>query len=179
MATLSTRRRFLTLAASSFALATTARAAVAARGGERSLALVSLHTGESIRRPYWAEGRYLDDMLAEFAHLLRDHRNGETRPIDPRLLDQLHDLREKVGLAQAFRVISGYRSPASNAMLHERSSGVASNSLHLQGRAIDISAPGVALERLRAAALDAHAGGVGYYPRSGFVHLDTGRARAW
>ena len=117
--------------------------------------------------------------IAEFARVLRDHRNGETRPIDPRLLDQLHDVREKLGLSQAFRVISGYRSPTSNAMLHERSSGVASNSLHLQGRAIDISAPGIALERLRAAALDAHAGGVGYYPRSGFVHLDTGRVRVW
>ena len=173
--TFTTRRRFLTLAAGSLVAARSAQA----HPGERSLALVSLHTGESIRRPYWAEGRYLDDMLAEFARVLRDHRNGETRPIDPRLLDQLHDLRERLGFTQPFRVISGYRSPASNAMLHERSSGVASNSLHLQGRAIDISAPGIALERLRAAALAGHSGGVGYYPRSGFVHLDTGRVRAW
>lgn len=174
-----TRRGFLALAAGSLIAGRHAQARGDQRSGERSLALVSLHTGESIQRTYWADGRYLDDMLAEFAHVLRDHRNGETRPIDPRLLDQLHDLREKIGLLQPFRVISGYRSPASNAMLHERSIGVASNSLHLQGRAIDISAPGVALERVRAAALAAHVGGVGYYPRSGFVHLDTGRPRVW
>jgi uncharacterized protein YcbK (DUF882 family) len=142
-----TRRRFLGLAAGSLFVSGRAQS----HTGERTLALVSLHTGESIRRPYWAEGRYLTEMLAEFALVLRDHRNGEIKPIDPRLLDQLHDLRETLGMTQPFRVISGYRSPASNARLHERSSGVASNSLHLQGRAIDVSAPGVALEKLRGA----------------------------
>ena len=175
MAASPTRRQFLALVGGSIAATRPAHAA----GGERTLALTNLHTGESIRRPYWAEGRYLDDMLAEFAHVLRDHRNGETRPIDPLLFDQLHALQAKLGVVQAYRVISGYRSPASNAMLHARSSGVASGSLHVLGRAIDVAAPGVALERLRAAAVAAHAGGVGYYPRFGFVHLDTGRVRLW
>ena len=112
-------------------------------------------------------------------HFLRDFRNGEVHPIDPQLLDQLHRVASATGSKTSYEVISGYRSPATNRALHERSSGVATRSLHLEGRAIDVRLPGVPLADLRDAALSLAAGGVGYYPGSRFVHLDTGRPRHW
>jgi uncharacterized protein YcbK (DUF882 family) len=146
---------------------------------ERSLGLYSLHTGERLRRVYWSEGRYLEDGLAEIGHLLRDHRTNEVHPIDPRLLDLLFALHREVNGREPFHVISGYRSPKTNAMLRRRSGGVAKKSLHMAGKAVDIRLPGRDLATLRRAALALEAGGVGHYPKVGFIHVDTGRVRAW
>ena len=146
---------------------------------ERRLALRNLHTGERVEATYWADGDYVHDELHSVSQELRDHRSGEIHPIDAALLDQLYLLQHKLGVKNSFHVISGYRSPASNAKLQSNGSGVATRSLHMEGRAIDIRLPGVDLDRLRQAALDLKAGGVGYYPKSDFIHIDTGRVRFW
>jgi uncharacterized protein YcbK (DUF882 family) len=145
----------------------------------RRLAFSNTHTGERLDVVYSEGGRYLEDALAAIDHLLRDHRTDEVRPIDRALLDVLASLRDKLDTAEPFHVISGYRSPATNAKLAAASGGVARNSLHLQGRAIDIRVPGRPLAQVRGAALAMGAGGVGYYRSSDFVHLDTGRVRSW
>ncbi len=147
--------------------------------GVRQLRLYNLHTGERLTTPYWSDGAYLKEELSAINHLLRDHRSGEVSAIDHRLLDRLYHLQQTLGHNGTFHIISGYRSPASNAQLHSRSDGVAKRSLHMQGRAIDIRLPGVELKHLRQVALAQQAGGVGYYPKSDFVHLDTGRTRFW
>jgi uncharacterized protein YcbK (DUF882 family) len=113
-------------------------------------------------------------------HFLRDHYTGEVGSMDPQLFDLLHRVRRALGSTAAFQVISGYRAPATNLRLRlTRGGGVARNSLHTEGRAIDVRLPGVALAELRDAALSLRAGGVGFYPREDFVHLDTGRVRHW
>ena len=153
----------------------------AAPAGVRTLALDNVHTGEKLRVDYWADGRYLQDALAQVNHVLRDFRSGEVHPIAPPLLDLLGALRGRLETSEPFSVISGYRSPATNAMLrgeHEHS-GVAAKSLHMQGMAIDIRLPGRSLDALRVAALAQSGGGVGYYPQSDFVHVDVGRVRRW
>ncbi|OGU43084.1 MAG: Twin-arginine translocation pathway signal, partial [Hydrogenophilales bacterium RIFOXYA1_FULL_63_33] len=119
------------------------------------------------------------DALAEINHVLRDYRNDQVAAIDTRLLDLLDRVKARLGTSQPFQVISGYRSPATNHLLAERSSGVAKHSLHMEGKAIDIRIPGVALADLRKTGLALQAGGVGYYPASDFVHLDVGRVRTW
>jgi uncharacterized protein YcbK (DUF882 family) len=174
------RRRWLA-AAALLAAAPAVRAAglTIPAGAERGLALEQTHTGERLAVVYAVGDRLVPAALAALARLLRDHRTGEVHPIDPLLLDQLHALQGITGSTAAFRVISGYRSPRTNAMLHASSSGVASRSLHLEGRAIDVRLPGVALADLRDAALSLRAGGVGYYLSSDFVHVDTGRVRHW
>ncbi|WP_119155148.1 DUF882 domain-containing protein [Caldimonas tepidiphila] len=146
----------------------------------RTLTFSHLHTGERlVDIEYFSGGSYLPDALGEINRLLRDFRTGEVAPIDPQLLDLLHGLSQLTGSTQPFQIISAYRSPATNAMLRARSTGVASGSLHLSGRAIDIRVADVPLARLRQAALALGRGGVGYYPGSNFVHVDTGRVRAW
>jgi uncharacterized protein YcbK (DUF882 family) len=120
--------------------------------------------------------------LSSVNTLLRDFRVNQVKPIDPELLDVLFELNGTLATAQPFHVISGYRSPQTNNMLHERGgakSGVATHSLHMEGKAIDIRVPGVQLEHLRDAAKSLKAGGVGFYPGSNFVHVDTGRVRYW
>jgi uncharacterized protein YcbK (DUF882 family) len=146
---------------------------------ERQLTFYHLHTGEKLSTTYWADGGYIARELESVNHLLRDHRSGEIQLIDIKLLDLLYVLQQHVGQAGAYHIISGYRSPATNAKLHEHSNGVAKKSYHMQGKAIDIRLPGVDLQQLRQAALSLNIGGVGYYPKSGFVHLDTGRPRFW
>ncbi|MFO1299302.1 MAG: DUF882 domain-containing protein [Burkholderiaceae bacterium] len=144
------------------------------------LAFVNTHTGETLDVVYREGPQYLTDAIAEIDRVLRDHRSGEVHPIDRALLDQLDRLGALLGTgSKPFHVISGYRSPATNAMLHARSGGVATRSLHMSGQAIDIRMPGVPLATLHRAARSLQAGGVGYYPRSEFVHVDTGRVRAW
>jgi uncharacterized protein YcbK (DUF882 family) len=145
----------------------------------RTLALQSLHTGEKLKVDYWVEGNYLPDALASIDHVLRDHRTGDVHRMEPKLLDLLNALHGRLETNSGFQVISGYRSPKTNAMLHEKSSGVASKSLHMLGQAIDIRVPGCALDHLHQAALGMKAGGVGYYPKSDFVHVDVGRVRHW
>jgi uncharacterized protein YcbK (DUF882 family) len=145
----------------------------------RALAFQNLHTGEKLDAVYWADGRYLPDAMRHINWLLRDFRSGQIRPIDPRLLDLLADLRARLQTREPFHVISGYRSPETNLMLASLGDGVAQNSLHLEGKAIDIRVPGRHLKQVRAAAVALRRGGVGYYPHSGFVHIDTGRVRYW
>ena len=175
------RRRFLcwSLAAGCGLLIPGARTASAARAPARQLSFYNLHTGESLRAVYWEGGHYLKDGLAEIDYVLRDFRTGEVRDIDPQLLDLLHRLRHVMECDRPVHVISGYRSPATNAMLARRSKGVAKNSYHVKGMAIDLRLPDRDLADLRAAALALGGGGVGYYPKSNFVHMDTGPVRTW
>lgn len=150
-----------------------------ATGERRSLRLISTHTGESLTADFHADGGYRADSLAALDHLLRDHRTGDVAPMDPRLYDLLHDLAAQAGREPCYEVISGYRSPQTNAVLNARSRGVARHSLHMDGRAIDVRLAGFATDRLRDLALAAQVGGVGYYRSSDFIHLDTGRVRTW
>lgn len=149
------------------------------RHQSKILAFHNLHTGEKLRTEFWEAGKFIPEALRRIDHVLRDHRTDEIRPIDPALLDLLHALQRKIETRESFQVISGYRSPASNAKLRAQSGGVANRSLHMRGKAIDIALPGCNLGDLRKAALSLRAGGVGYYPASGFVHVDTGRVRQW
>lgn len=147
---------------------------------DRELSLLNLHTGESLKSTYWAEGQYQPDELTAISRILRDHRTGDTHPVDQALLDLLTVLHHKVdGKQKPFQVISGYRSPKTNALLNKKSNGVAKKSLHMQGKAIDIRLPGCQLSDLRKAAISCQTGGVGYYPKSDFIHIDTGRVRRW
>lgn len=161
------------------AQATTPTVAPRAASQARLLSFVNTHTGETFADAYWENGNYVPDAMAAINQVMRDHRSGEVHDIDPRLLDQLHRLRGDVSASSPFQIISGYRSPVTNAALHEASNGVATRSLHMQGRAIDVRARGVDTARLRDAALAMQAGGVGYYEASDFIHVDTGRVRSW
>ncbi|MCQ8118658.1 YcbK family protein [Methylomonas rosea] len=145
----------------------------------RALAFQNPHTGDKLSLTYFERGRYLSDALNEISFLLRDYRTDDVHPIDPELLDQLHDLKQILGLNQPFDVICGYRSPLTNAKLHAENSGVANNSFHMHGRAVDIRIERFDLRRIHSAALAMHRGGVGYYPESNFIHLDTGTFRTW
>lgn len=146
---------------------------------ERTLRLYNTHTGESLRSVFWAEGQFIPDALKDINKLLRDHRNDKIAEMDPQLIVLLNDVSDKFGDSQVLHIISGYRSPESNAKLHANSSGVAKHSMHMEGKAIDIRLPGKDLAQLHKAAMSMKAGGVGYYPESQFVHMDTGRVRYW
>jgi uncharacterized protein YcbK (DUF882 family) len=174
-----TRRTFLEALSASVAMLAAPRLGLAAPAGVRELRFLHLHTGERLTIEYFSGGAYAPDALAAVDHLLRDFRTNEIHAIDPALLDLLHRLRSATGSRQPFQVISGYRSPATNEQLRRRNEGVAAGSLHMTGQAIDIRLADVRLKRLRDAALAAKGGGVGYYPRSDFVHVDTGRVRWW
>ncbi|MCO6426679.1 DUF882 domain-containing protein [Nitrosomonas communis] len=145
----------------------------------KQLALHNLHTGEKVKSVYWEKGRYIPGALREIEKVLRDHRTGKTHAIDLRLLDLMQLLHRRMGARKEFQVISGYRSPETNRMLALHNHGVAKQSLHMQGKAIDIRLPEFSLADLRKAALSLKVGGVGYYPDSNFVHLDTGHVRYW
>lgn len=145
----------------------------------RSIALVNTHTAEALAVDYFSDGAYRGEALASLNQLLRDHRTGDVSAIDPRLFDLLHDAAVLAGREPRYEVISGYRSPVTNAMLNARSDGVARRSLHMDGRAIDVRLAGYRTDRLRDLALAMAQGGVGYYRSSDFVHLDTGRVRTW
>ena len=146
---------------------------------ERLLAFYNTHTGESIQTVYWAEGGYIPQALADIDHILRDHRNNEIKDMSPALLDLLYGINGIIEARQPFHIISGYRSPTTNAKLAASSGGVAKHSMHLDGKAIDICVPGHDLIQVRRAAFMLHGGGVGYYPGSDFVHVDVGRVRQW
>lgn len=158
-------------------LALPARASVPAA---RSLAMSHTHTRERIDLVYAVAQDYLSEALGSLNHFLRDHYTGEVGRMHPPLFDVLHGLRVALGCTGPFEIISGYRCPATNDRLrHTRGGGVAKQSLHMQGRAVDVRLPGVPLAELRDAAIELRAGGVGYYPNEQFVHLDTGRVRNW
>lgn len=145
----------------------------------KMLSFLHTHTGDQLNLTYFEKGRYIKDALHEINHLLRDYHDGTVHPIDPALLDQLHDLKNTLGIRKPFHIVSAYRSPATNADLRKHSDGVAKNSLHMEGRAVDIRIEGMSTRTIRDAALSMHRGGVGYYQRSDFVHLDTGNIRTW
>jgi uncharacterized protein YcbK (DUF882 family) len=145
----------------------------------RRIALLNLHTSERLDIEYFRDGAYLPEALSSIEACLRDFRTGQRHVIDPSLMDYLVEVAHAVGVDPAFSVISGYRSPQTNAYLHEKSTGVAQHSLHMEGRAIDVRVAGVDCASLAAHALDLKRGGVGYYRASDFVHLDTGRFRTW
>jgi len=147
---------------------------------EHRLRLYHTHTGERIDIVYRRGDQYLPEAEAQLDHFLRDHRTGEVKHYDPHVFDILSDLAAAVGHPNGeIDIICGYRTPWSNEFLRARSSGVAKNSQHMQAHAIDIRIPGVDTLKLRNAALALGRGGVGYYPRSAFVHVDTGRVRTW
>lgn len=173
-----TRRRFLRGALLAGALLPFG-ARAARLDGARELSFLNLHTGEALRAPYWENGRYLPDALAQISHVLRDHRADVAHAMDTGLLDLLFELKSTVGNQRPFEVISGYRSPATNEMLRDNSGGVAKMSLHMLGQAIDIRQQGTDLTHLHAAARSLQGGGVGLYQASNFIHVDTGRVRFW
>lgn len=177
------RRQFLTRIARAAALVAApaaARAGLAPGAQARHLAFDHTHTGEQLEIVYAVGGQYVPQALATLNRFLRDHYTGDVGVIDPQLFDLLHGLRSELGAGQAFQVISGYRCPTTNATLKAtRGGGVATHSLHMDGKAIDIRLPGVQLADLRDAALQLRAGGVGFYQREQFVHVDTGRVRRW
>ena len=151
----------------------------AASHTERTLSFYNTHTGEKLSTCYWAEGKYVAEGVRDINNILRDHRTGDVYDMDQGLLDLLYLLQERVESQQTFQIISGYRSPKTNAMLSSKSSGVAKRSYHMQGKAIDIRLNGCDLKQLHKAALSLKAGGVGYYPSSDFIHVDVGRVRRW
>lgn len=176
------RRDFLkTLAATSAITLATPKLAQAAFSGfdVKRLALEHHHTGASIDVTYYENGRYLKDALQEINFFMRDYHNNLVHAVDPALLDQLHDLKLFLGVNKPFHVVSGYRSPETNASLRKNSRGVAKHSLHMEGKAIDIRMEGIAVKSIRDAALTLQRGGVGYYPNENFVHLDSGDIRTW
>jgi uncharacterized protein YcbK (DUF882 family) len=182
------RRSFLkssVVLASALSVPAFSRAAEAAKApaiavpDERTLRLYNTHTGETLRSIFWAEGQFVPEALNDINRLLRDHRNNSIAPIDPQLLVLLDRVSAQFGAQHVLHVISGYRSPESNRKLAEQSGGVARHSMHIEGKAIDVRLPGQDLKALHKAALAAGGGGVGYYPDSQFVHMDTGRIRHW
>ena len=176
------RRRLLrTAVGAALGVASGALFAVPMRAREYQLAFYNTHTGESLTTVYAADGHYIPDALDQINHILRDFRTDTTTAIDLDLLNMLHRLRARLGVSRyaQFHIISGYRSPQTNAELRNKSQGVAKKSLHMLGKAIDIRLPGVELAQLRQAAIDLNSGGVGFYPRSNFIHVDTGRVRTW
>jgi uncharacterized protein YcbK (DUF882 family) len=146
---------------------------------EKTVALYNTHTGESLNAVYWVKGRYLPDALSAVDRVLRDHRTDEVKPIDPQLLDLLHAISDELECSHPFSIISAYRSPATNAYLRFMSRGVAEHSFHMDGKAVDVRLPGWGSYMVRRVAVELRMGGVGYYPRSDFVHIDVGPIRYW
>ena len=145
----------------------------------RQLSFYNVHTGEALKTVYWEDGDYVPGALREVNYFFRDFRANEVKSIDPGLLDLLYDIRSELETSRPFNLVSGYRSPTTNAWLASVSRGVASDSQHMNGNAMDIRFPGVPVFRMQQAARSLDMGGVGFYPRSGFVHIDTGPVRYW
>ena len=177
------RREFLGLCAAATAAALSPATAVAAldrlADAGKSLSFYNLHTDEYLDVCYCRDGKYDPAALKKINYILRDHRSGDIKPIDAKLLDLLHTISLKTRTQSPFHVISGYRSPATNSMLRQRSKGIASKSLHLRGKAIDMRVPGFSTRRLRDVAIALKGGGVGFYAKADFVHVDVGRVRFW
>ena len=147
---------------------------------ERAISLYNTHTGELLSKfVYWQDGNYIKEAIDEISFLLRDHRTDDVCVFDPKVIDQLCALGRKFKSTKPFEIISGYRSEETNRALRKTSKRVAKHSLHLEAKAIDLCLPGVPLRELRTAALSLRSGGVGYYPKKGFVHIDSGPLRRW
>ncbi len=148
-------------------------------GASWRVSLHHSHTGESFSGVYRVGDKYLPDVFKRLNYVLRDFRTREVFPMDPHVIDLISIIQSKTGTRRPLEILSGYRSPKTNAMLRNASTGVARNSLHMYGQAIDIRETDRSCERIRKVAASLRAGGVGYYPRSGFVHVDTGSVRSW
>jgi len=176
------RRQFVTgaiIAASGLLLCSPLPAWATSRSGKRFLHFYNTHTREQLQVIYVRDNAYDLAALRKVNHFLRDHRTGDVHPIDPKLLDILYAVQHAYDDSGVFEVISGYRSPQSNASLVQKSWGVAKHSLHMEGKAIDVRRSGMKTRTLREIAMELQQGGVGYYAKSDFVHLDTGRYRTW
>jgi uncharacterized protein YcbK (DUF882 family) len=175
------RRKFL-IHASASALAASFPQLILAKTKipeEKALSFLNLHTNETLQCCYWKNNQLNLDALNKINHILRDHRTQEVAQIDHQVIDMLHTLHSLTGSNAPFEIISGYRSPKTNEALRNSTSGVAKRSLHMQGKAIDVRLPDIELKKLRNIAISLQAGGVGYYSKSGFLHLDTGTPRNW
>jgi uncharacterized protein YcbK (DUF882 family) len=146
---------------------------------ERQLSFYHTHTSESLTVTYFREGQYVPSALAELNHFLRDFRTGDAANMDPAVFDILFDIQIESASTGTYQIISAYRSPATNEMLRDKSNSVAKNSQHLLGKAIDVRLTDIDTAELRDVALSLQRGGVGYYKKSDFVHVDTGRVRRW
>jgi uncharacterized protein YcbK (DUF882 family) len=178
VSSLLTRRRVLGAAAVASAVAFV-RSAPAISFAPRSVSLYNTHTGEWVRTVYWADGHYIREAVRDINWVLRDHHSDEVRPMNAGILDLLGMLRGRLDCHDPFLVICGYRSPTTNHQMYLRGDGVASNSYHIKGMAIDLRCEQRDLSHVRAAALSLKGGGVGYYPQSDFVHVDCGPVRTW
>ena len=145
----------------------------------KALSFYNLHTGEHLETTFWEAGVYLPEGLAKINQILRDHRTNDVKAIDTKLIELLHTIHTNMESSKPFNIISGYRSPKTNAQLRSSTSGVAKKSFHMEGMAIDINLPGRELAQLNKAARELGKGGVGYYPQSGFIHIDVGHVRQW
>ena len=173
-------RRRLIGAAASVAAVGLVEAAPALSFAPRSVSLYNIHTGESLRTVYWADGQYIREAVRDINWILRDHHSDEVRPMDAGILDVLGRLRDRLDQGKdPFLVICGYRSAETNHRLWLRHAGVAANSYHIKGMAVDLRSERRSLNHLRDAALSLRGGGVGYYPHSDFVHVDCGPIRRW
>jgi len=146
---------------------------------ERSVFLNNIHTGESLKTVYWHDGRYQPNAMRQINHILRDHYSGDVHQMDPQVADLLCVLHHRLGTHKPLQIVSGYRSPQTNAMLASMSDGVAAHSLHMEGKAVDIRIEGMHVRTIGRAAKSLRLGGVGQYPSSNFVHVDVGRVRTW
>ena len=146
---------------------------------EKKISLYNIHTGEHVKATYWANGDYIYDEIASIEFLMRDFRTNDLHPIDIPLIEYMHKLHSVVHAKKDILIISGFRSPKTNNYLRKKGGGVAKRSFHMVGRAADIRIPGVELSLLKYAAILLYKGGVGYYPKSGFLHIDTGKPRYW
>jgi uncharacterized protein YcbK (DUF882 family) len=174
------RRDFIKLTGSGLVVAAIPNVALASLPDQpRTIAMNNLHTGESLESCYFDGSQYLDGELARLSHLCRDFRRNEVHPMDKRLFDHISQIQQELSVDTEVQIISGYRSPATNEALRSKSSGVAKKSYHMLGQAIDFRLEGVDLKRVRDVARELQVGGVGYYPRSNFVHIDTGPVRYW
>ncbi len=175
------RRHFLGLSAAAAAstLITNPVEAALRTKVERSINLYNLHTGEDLRVVYWHDGKYQPTALRQVNRILRDHYSGDIHQMDPHVVDLLCALQHKLGTKKPFQIVSGYRSPHTNAMLASLSDGVASHSLHMEGKAVDIRMEGMQVRNLARAAKSLRMGGVGQYQSSNFVHVDVGKVRYW
>ena len=173
------RRHFLGAATAASLISPVGALAAAPTEHERWLSFRHIHTGEKVKALYWAEGQYIPESLGEFDTLLADHRTGDVHPIDTDLLNLLYRLQRKLDSDRAFHVISGYRSPATNAKLLANGRGIRKNSLHMRGMAIDVRLPGRDSGALWHAAITERRGGTGFYPKYNFVHMDVGPHWHW
>ena len=145
----------------------------------RSVSLYNVHTSGWLRTVYWADGHYIREAVRDINWILRDHHSDEIRAMDAGVLDVLGMLRERLDTHEPFLVVSGYRSPTTNMRMYLNHEGVAKHSYHIKGMAVDLRSERRSLDQIREAAVSLRCGGVGYYPRSGFIHVDCGPIRYW